>query len=95
MDAMPMLPGMDMDMGHGATMDMTMDIEQLRGAEPFDLAFTDAMIAHHQQAIEAGEIALEESENPDIRSLAEGIVSSQQAEIEQMTAWRSEWYPES
>ncbi len=97
MDAMPMLPGMamdGMDMGDGATMDMTTDIEELRGAEPFDLAFIDAMIAHHQQAIEAGEIALEESENPDIRSLSEGIISSQQAEIEQMTAWRSEWYPE-
>ena len=97
MDAMPMLPGMDMegmDMGDGATMDMTMDIEELRDAEPFDLAFIEAMIPHHQSAIEAGEIALEESDDPDIRSIAEEIISSQQAEIEQMTAWRSEWYPE-
>ncbi len=97
MDAMPMLPGMEMegmDMGDGATMDMTEDIEELRDAEPFDLAFIEAMVAHHEQAIEAGEIALEESENPDIRSLAEEIISSQQAEIDQMTAWRSEWYPE-
>ena len=98
MDAMPLLPGMemedtdmDMDMGDGATMDMTMDIEELRDAEPFDLAFLDAMIAHHESAIEAGEIALEESENPEIRSLAEGIISSQQAEIDEMAAWRSEW----
>jgi uncharacterized protein (DUF305 family) len=52
------------------------------------------MILHHQSAIEAGEIALEESQNPDIRSLAEGIISSQKAAIEQMTEWRSEWYPE-
>jgi uncharacterized protein (DUF305 family) len=100
MDAMPLLPGMEMEgmdgmeMGDGATMDMTMDIEELRDAEPFDLAFIDAMIPHHQSAIEAGEIALEESDNADIRSLAEEIISSQQAEIEQMTAWRSEWYPE-
>lgn len=98
MDAMPMLPGMDMEgmeMGDGATMDMTMDVEELRDADPFDLAFIDAMIPHHQSAIEAGEIALEESQNPDIRSLAEEIISSQQAEIDQMTEWRSEWYPES
>ena len=97
MDAMPMLPGMDMEgkgMGDGATMDMTMDIEELRDAGPFDLAFIGAMIPHHQSAIEAGQIALEESQNPDIRSLAEGIISSQQAEIEQMTEWRSEWYPD-
>ncbi len=97
MDAMPMLPGMEMegmDMGDGATMDMTEDIEELRDAEPFDLAFLDAMIPHHESAIEAGEIALEESENPEIRSLAEEIISSQQAEIDQMTAWRSEWYPQ-
>jgi uncharacterized protein (DUF305 family) len=100
MDAMPLLPGMEMEgmdgmeMGDGATMDMTMDIEELRDAEPFDLTFIDAMIPHHQSAIEAGEIALEESDNADIRSLAEEIISSQQAEIEQMTEWRSEWYPE-
>ncbi len=99
MDAMPLLPGMEMedmgmDMGDGATMDMTMDIEELRDADPFDLVFLDAMIPHHESAIEAGQIALEESENSEIRSLAEEIISSQQAEIDQMTAWRSEWYPE-
>ncbi|MBA3960131.1 MAG: DUF305 domain-containing protein [Chloroflexi bacterium] len=99
MDAMPLLPGMemedmDMDMGDGATMDMTTDIEELRDADPFDLAFLDAMIPHHESAIEAGQIALEQSANPEIRSLAEEIISSQQAEIDQMTAWRSEWYPE-
>ncbi|MEJ7752766.1 MAG: DUF305 domain-containing protein [Candidatus Limnocylindrales bacterium] len=99
MDAMPLLPGiemedMDMDMGDGATMDMTTDIEELRDADPFDLAFLDAMIAHHESAIEAGQIALDQSANPEIRSLAEEIISSQQAEIDQMTAWRSEWYPE-
>ncbi|MBA3626817.1 MAG: DUF305 domain-containing protein [Chloroflexi bacterium] len=97
MDAMPLLPGMEMDgmdMGDGATMDMTTDIEELRDADPFDLAFLDAMIPHHESAIEAGQIALEQSANPEIRSLAEEIISSQQAEIEQMTAWRSEWYPE-
>ncbi len=99
MDAMPMLPGMemegmDMDMGDGATMDMTMAIEELRDAEPFDLAFIEAMTAHHESAIEAAEMALEESQNPDIRSLAEAIISSQQAEIAQMSEWRTEWYPE-
>jgi uncharacterized protein (DUF305 family) len=99
MDAMPLLPGMemedmDMDMGDGATMDMTTDIEELRDADPFDVAFLDAMIPHHESAIEAGQIALEQSANPEIRSLAEEIISSQQAEIDQMTAWRSEWYPE-
>ncbi len=100
MDAMPLLPGMEMgempgmDMGDGATMDMTMDIEELRDAETFDLAFIEAMTAHHEQAIEAGQIALEESDNPDIRTLAEAIISSQQAEIEQMSEWRNDWNPE-
>ncbi len=97
MDAMPLLPGMDMggmDMGDGATMDMTTDIEELRDADPFDLAFLEAMTAHHEQAMEAGKIALEESESAEIRSLAEEIISSQQAEIAQMSEWRSEWYPE-
>jgi len=99
MEAMPVLPGVEMPgmPDHGmdtTTMDMTADIEILRDADPFDLAFLDAMMVHHQSAIDAANIALGETERPEIRSLAEDIVASQQAELEQMEAWRTEWYPE-
>ena len=95
MDEMPMLPGMSMPAGHsmdGGTMDMTGDVEALRDAEPFDREFIDSMIRHHEQAVEAAEIALAESERDEIRALAEEIIAAQTSEIEQLREWRESWY---
>ena len=73
---------------------MTMDPQQLANQKPFDEAFIDAMIPHHQSAIEMAQVALENSDNPKIKDLAQYIISAQQREIEQMTQWRQQWYPE-
>ncbi len=75
------------------TMGMT-DAQDLAGRRPFDKAFIDAMIPHHRSAIEMANVALEESEDPEILEIAQGIVDAQEGEIEQMRAWRDEWYPE-
>ena len=95
MDQMPMLPGMSMPAGHsmdGGTMDMSADVEALRDAEPFDRVFIDSMIRHHEQAVEAAEIALIESEREEIRALAEEVIAAQTSEIEQLREWRESWY---
>ncbi|XYH94671.1 DUF305 domain-containing protein [Sorangium sp. So ce1128] len=89
-DEMPMLPGME----HDSMMDMVQANEELKTAEPFDLAFIDAMIPHHEMAIDAAEMAQQEAEHAEIRTLADGIIEAQQREIDQMKAWRAEWYPE-
>ena len=70
------------------------DAGELAQQRPFDRAFIDAMIPHHESAIAMAEVALEESEDPEIRRIAEDIVSSQEREIEQMRRWREEWYPQ-
>jgi len=75
-------------------MGMMMDPQQLANQKPFDEAFIDAMIPHHQSAIEMAQVALENSDNPKIKELAQNIISAQQREIEQMTQWRQQWYPE-
>lgn len=75
-------------------MGMMMNPQELANREPFDKAFIDAMIPHHQSAIEMAEVAREKSENPRITDLAGNIASAQQSEIEQMKQWRKEWYPE-
>jgi uncharacterized protein (DUF305 family) len=75
-------------------MGMMTDPQDLANRNPFDKAFIDAMIPHHQSAIEMAEVASEKSRNPRIKTLAENIVSAQQTEIEQMKAWREQWYPE-
>ncbi len=59
----------------------------------FDLLFLDLMIPHHQSAIAMAKIAVVRADHPEIVTLAEGIITSQQAEIDQMTAWRAAWYP--
>jgi len=93
MDAMPMLPGMAME-GHtmGDMVDMTVEIEKLKTAEPFDRAFIEAMIAHHTMAIAAGQLAQERAENADLKQLAGGIVTAQEGEITRMKAWLEDWY---
>ena len=75
------------------TMGMT-DAQDLAGRRPFDKAFIDAMIPHHESAIEMANVALEVSEDPEILEIAQGIVDAQEREIEQMRTWRDEWYPE-
>jgi uncharacterized protein (DUF305 family) len=69
------------------------DPAELANKEPFDKAFIDAMIPHHQSAIEMAQVASEKSENPEIKELAENIVTAQQQEIAQMLQWREAWYP--
>ena len=86
---------MEMNQEQMRGMGMMMDPQELARSEPFDRAFIDAMIPHHQSAIEMAKVAYEKSENPRIKKLAENIVSAQQAEIEQMKRWREQWYPES
>ena len=39
-------------------------------------------------------VAHEKSKIPEIRELAQHIVSAQQKEIEQMKQWQEDWYPE-
>jgi uncharacterized protein (DUF305 family) len=72
-------------------MDM-MNPQELGNREPFDKAFIDAMIPHHQSAIYMSQVAQEESKIPVIKQLAEDIVDAQKREIEQMKQWRKQWY---
>ncbi len=87
-------PTMEMSEEDMSMMGMMGDPQQLANEDPFDRAFIDNMIPHHESAIVMAEVALEESDNPEIRRIAEDIVSAQEREIEQMRQWRQEWYPE-
>ena len=69
------------------------DPAELANQRPFDKAFINAMIPHHESAIEMAQVALAESANPTIRDLAGRIVDDQTREIEQLRGWLEEWYP--
>ena len=59
----------------------------------FDLRFIDGMILHHQGAVDMAESALKNSQQDEVKQLAEAIVAAQQAEIDRMRQWRQAWYP--
>jgi uncharacterized protein (DUF305 family) len=67
-------------------------LAELKGAKPFDRAFIDAMVPHHQGAIRMARAALAVSENAALKRLAERIVTDQSREIAQMNRWRAAWY---
>ena len=56
-------------------------------------AYLAEMVAHHREAVAAaGELA--RSDRPEMREFAESIVTTQSAQIDQMTSWLTEWYPD-
>jgi uncharacterized protein (DUF305 family) len=76
----------DKDMG------MDGDISMLDSAKPFDRAFIDMMIPHHQGAIRMARQQLADGQQPTLRTIAKDIVAAQTREIAQMRAWRKQWY---
>lgn len=63
-----------------------------RETRAFDRAFIDEMIPHHQGAIRQARIVLGDTEDGEVRELANAIVEAQSREIEQMNRWRARWY---
>ncbi len=62
-------------------------------SQPFDLRFLDQMIMHHEGAVMSTQHMIASSARPELRDLAQRIITGQQREIDQMRAWRSAWYP--
>lgn len=59
----------------------------------FDQAFIDAMVPHHESAIEMARAAKEAGlSQPDLVKVADDILANQQQEIDQMKAWRGVWF---
>jgi uncharacterized protein (DUF305 family) len=58
----------------------------------FDLRFINAMLPHHEGALVMAQDALGKSSHPEIKKLAQAILTSQQQEIAQMRQWKKDWY---
>lgn len=52
-----------------------------------DIDFVRGMIAHHQGAVDMAKVELQYGQSPEMKSLAQQIVSSQEHEIQQMQQW--------
>lgn len=60
----------------------------------YDLRFIDAMISHHQGAVEMAQETQQKSQRAEIKNLATEIIEAQQKEIAQLQQWRQAWYPQ-
>lgn len=69
-----------------AKMHEGMDIEFSGDA---DIDFVRGMIAHHQGAIDMAKVQLKYGKDENIKSLSEGIIKAQEAEIKMMEDWLS------
>jgi uncharacterized protein (DUF305 family) len=65
------------------------------GAGPtnnIDRHFIEQMIPHHEDAIVMAELALERSQNPELKQFAQDIITTQSAEIDKMKQWYKSWF---
>lgn len=72
---------------------MGTSVASLTTVSPFDLAFLDAMIPHHEGAVKLSLQAADHAQRAELKALAADILRDQRAEIAQMRAWRALWYP--
>lgn len=92
------LMAFDQKMGHM----MPMSQQQMQGMmmkgdlgaadAQFDLRFFNAMIPHHEGAVTMAQDALKKTKRPEIKTIAQEIIASQQKEIDQMKQWKQAWY---
>lgn len=69
---------MDHEMG------MDGDVQALSSADPFDKAFMEMMIEHHEGAVAMAKIEVADGSDPDLQALAEDIIVAQEQEISDM-----------
>lgn len=82
----------DNGMGMGNAMDDMMTGLQGKTGDDFDKAFLSEMIVHHEGAVSMAKAALTDAKHPELKQLAQNIISAQTTEIQQMQAWEKAWY---
>jgi len=78
-----------------ASMDkMHMAMEAVERSGSVDVDFVSLMVPHHQAAIDMAKTQLLYGKDPQMRRLAQEIITDQQSEIELMQRWLKQQKPE-
>ncbi len=59
----------------------------------YDLRLIDGMMPHHAGALTMAQSVRQNSQRPELKKLAESIITGQTQEIAMMQQWRKAWYP--
>ena len=81
---MPGMKGMDHDSGGIANGMLT------KNGKYSDERFIDAMVPHHEGAVEMAQVALKNAEHPKIKRLIKNIITTQKTEIEELKSIKNE-----
>lgn len=76
---------------HMGMMGDASDIQKLEQAEDFDRAFVGHMIPHHQMAVMMATMLKNSTQRPEMKKLADDIITAQNSEINQMRQWLASW----
>lgn len=86
-------PAINMEMAGMADSMRDMDMKKLGAAtgSEFELEFIKQMVPHHEGAIAMAKEAQQRSKKDEIRTMADAVIREQQAEIDMMRTWKTEW----
>lgn len=79
------------DVPAGTSMSMGQQ-QSIDGAKPFDKAFIEEMVPHHEMALMMSNMALQNADRPEFRTFLQNIITTQTAEIQKMRQWYQQWY---
>ncbi|MDQ3042718.1 MAG: DUF305 domain-containing protein [Acidobacteriota bacterium] len=84
---------LNMEMAGMANSMKGMDMAKMNAASgnSFNVEFINQMTPHHEGAIVMAREALTKAEHAELKTLANQIVQSQEAEIKQMQNWKAQW----
>lgn len=73
-------------------MDEMLLIGRGQTGKAYEEAWLRGMIVHHLGAVAMSEALLEQTERPELIELANTIIETQTAEVEQMRGWLNAWF---
>lgn len=76
---------------HMGMMGNDSDMTRLENAQDFDKAFIEEMIPHHQMAVMMANMLKSQTKRPEMKKLADEIITAQTKEIKNMRSWYQNW----
>lgn len=60
----------------------------------YDLKFIDSMSQHHRMGIDMMKLADQRAKHGELKEMARKDIETQEKQIQQMQAWKADWYPD-